>query len=64
VPCRHGLPLVQQNERQVQCRQEEDRFTSAPPSNWPWYKRFDYLCGDTTKIDGLPPWWYWSLSLQ
>jgi hypothetical protein len=30
-------------------------ITSAPPSDWPWYKTFDSLCGDTAKIDGLPP---------
>jgi hypothetical protein len=30
--------------------------TCAPPLNWSWYERFDYLFANIAKIDGMPQW--------
>ncbi len=45
-----GLVLrkIQQNERQVQCREEEDCHHKSSTFRLA-------LCGDTTQIDGLSP---------
>ncbi len=43
---------IQQNERQIQCGEEEN--WSATPSNWPWYKIFDSLFANTSKIIEIP----------
>jgi hypothetical protein len=32
----------------------KSQVTSASPSNWPWFERFDWMFGNIAKINGIP----------
>ncbi len=46
---------VKQIEEDLQNKKEKKiEITGAPPSNWPWFDRFDNIYFCTDKINGIP----------